>query len=120
MSHNEDHRLPLHFAVRMNRPEMVELLIELGADPLATDGSGFPAAAYSFTPATDRAVMERVRAMLVAELASAARGERPSRSGTTDLVALLALSDWDTAAPLVAENRQLVNAGALHLMAKRN
>ncbi|HMJ17730.1 MAG TPA: ankyrin repeat domain-containing protein, partial [Gemmatimonadaceae bacterium] len=31
---------PIHFAARMNRPEMVTLLIELGADPLATDGSG--------------------------------------------------------------------------------
>ena len=33
-SHNEDFRLPLHFAVRKNRPEMVALLLELGADPL--------------------------------------------------------------------------------------
>ena len=32
--------MPLHFAVRMNRPEMVALLIELGADPLAVDGVG--------------------------------------------------------------------------------
>jgi ankyrin repeat protein len=120
MSRNEDHRLPLHFAVRMNHPEMVELLIELGADPLATDGSGFPAAAYSSAPETDRAVMERVRALLAAELDSAARGKRPSRSGTMDLVAHLALSDWETAARLVEDNRQLLNAGALHLMAKRN
>ena len=40
MSRNENHQLPLHFAVRMNRPEMVSLLLELGADPLAVDGSG--------------------------------------------------------------------------------
>jgi ankyrin repeat protein len=40
MSRNENHQLPIHFAARMNRPEMVTLLIELGADPLATDGSG--------------------------------------------------------------------------------
>ena len=39
MSRNENHRMPLHFAVRMNRPEMVRLLVELGADPLAVDGS---------------------------------------------------------------------------------
>ena len=37
MSHNENHQLPLHFAVRMNRPEMVELLLELGADPTIRD-----------------------------------------------------------------------------------
>jgi len=40
MSRNENHQLPIHFASRMNRPEMVTLLIELGADPLATDRSG--------------------------------------------------------------------------------
>jgi len=40
MSRNENHQLPIHFAARMNRAEMVTLLIELGADPLATDGSG--------------------------------------------------------------------------------
>jgi len=40
MSRNENHQLPLHFAARMNRPEMVALLLELGADPAATDGSG--------------------------------------------------------------------------------
>jgi ankyrin repeat protein len=40
MSRNENHQRPLHFAARMNRPEMVALLLELGADPRATDGSG--------------------------------------------------------------------------------
>ena len=50
MSRNENHQLPLHFAVRMNRPEMVALLLELGADPLGADGSGYPAAAYASSP----------------------------------------------------------------------
>ena len=40
MSRNEDYQLPLHFAARMNRPEMVALLLELGADPSATTRSG--------------------------------------------------------------------------------
>jgi ankyrin repeat protein len=40
MSRNENHQRPLHFAARMNRPEMVALLLDLGADPRATDGSG--------------------------------------------------------------------------------
>jgi cytohesin len=40
MSRNESHQMPLHFAVRMRRPNMVALLLELGADPLGVDGSG--------------------------------------------------------------------------------
>lgn len=39
-----------------------------------------------------------------------------------DLVAVLALGDWETASRLVRENPKLLEAGAgvLHLMAKRN
>jgi hypothetical protein len=40
MSRNEDHRLPLHFAVDRGLADMVELLIELGADPLGVDVNG--------------------------------------------------------------------------------
>src|SRR5882672_9461014 len=62
MSHNEDHRLPLHFAVLKNRPEMVALLVDLGADPLAKDGSGYPAAVYATAPDIDRQVLETIHA----------------------------------------------------------
>ncbi len=108
MSRNEDYQLPLHFAVRMNRPQMVALLLELGADPLATDGTGYPAAAYATAPDTDRSVMEMIRA----------------RGGTRDLFTALALSEWETAARLLIENPSVVepggaSAGVLHLMAKR-
>ena len=121
MSRNEDHQLPLHFAVRMNRPEMVSLLLELGADPLAVDGSGNTAAAYATSPEVDRGMMERVRAMTAAELVSAERGSRPARGGVMDLAATLSLADWDTAERLVRENPRLLElaAGVLHLMAKR-
>jgi ankyrin repeat protein len=109
MSHNEDFRQPLHFAVQKKRPEMVALLMELGADPAATDGTGFPAAAYATSPDTDRAVMEAIRA----------------RGGTSDLFTTLALGDWAAADRLIAENPAVVNPGGasfgvLHLMAKRN
>jgi ankyrin repeat protein len=50
MSRNENFQLPLHFAVRKNRPEMVELLLDLGADPTATDGEGVPASVYAAAP----------------------------------------------------------------------
>jgi ankyrin repeat protein len=87
MSRNEDHQRPLHFAVRMNRPRMVALLLELGADPLMTDGSGYPPAAYATAPDIDRSVMEMIRAR-----------------GSLDLFTALALSDWDAAVGLLRES----------------
>ncbi len=121
-SRNENHRTPLHFAVLKNRPAMISLLLELGADPLAVDDSGQPVAAYATRPDTNRHVMERLRAMIAAELMSAGRGQRPPRAGPLDLVALVALGDWDTATQLLRDNAGLVapSGGALHLMAKRN
>jgi hypothetical protein len=63
MSRHEYHRLPLQHAVQQGRAALVALLIELGADPLGTDGSGFSIAAYATTPDVDRAVIEKVHAM---------------------------------------------------------
>jgi hypothetical protein len=124
MSRNEDHQLPLHYAVRKNRPDMVALLLDLGADPLAVDGSGYSAAANATSPDTDRRVMEAIHAMTSAELISAVRGDRQPRGGTMDLVATLAMGDWETAARLLREIPRLIEPGAsasvLHLMAKRN
>ena len=124
MSRNENNQLPLHFAIRMNRPEMVALLLELGADPLAVDGGGMPAAVYASTPNIDRRVMEALRSMTSAELLSAERGHRPARGGAMDLVAALALGDWAIAERLVKENPELIERGrakhgVLHLMTKR-
>jgi ankyrin repeat protein len=120
MSRNENHQMPLHFAVRKNRPRMVSLLLDLGADPLAVDGFGQPAAAYATSPDIDRRVMERIRAMTASELLSADRGHRPPRGGPMDLVATLSVGDMDNAARLVRENPRVMEPGALHLMAKRN
>ena len=107
MSHNEGFQRPLHFAVRMNRPTMVALLLELGADPLAPDGSGYPAAAYAVSPEVDRSVMEMIRAR-----------------GTMDLFTALALGEWDAAGRLLEEDPRIMqpggrSAGVLHLMSKR-
>ena len=120
MSRNENNEMPLHYAIQRNRPEMVSLLLELGADPLAVDGAGMPAAAYATAPDMDRPVMEKIRALTSSELVSAARGNRPSRSGMMDLAATVALGDWETATRLLTENPKLIQSGALHLMAKRN
>ncbi|HEY7056501.1 MAG TPA: ankyrin repeat domain-containing protein [Vicinamibacterales bacterium] len=121
MSRNEDHRMPLHFAVLKNRPEMVSLLIDLGADPLAVDGSGQAAATYATTPGIDGPIMEKIQAMMSSELVSAERGDRSPRAGMMDLVASLALKDWKTAERLMSADPHLIGtSGALHLMAKRN
>lgn len=120
MSRNENHQTPLHFAVQRKRPAMVSVLLELGADALAGDGSGFPAAIYATTPDVDRPIMERIRAMLAAELDSARRGLRGARIQMMDLVAAISLREWELAARLVHDNPDLINSGVLHLMAKRN
>jgi ankyrin repeat protein len=101
MSHNEDFQRPLHFAVRMNRAPMVPLLLELGADPLGKDDSGYAASAYAMGPGIDRPVMEAIRAQ-----------------GRMDLLAALALAEWDSAPRLLSENPD-GSPGVLHLMAKR-
>ncbi|HET9358961.1 MAG TPA: ankyrin repeat domain-containing protein [Vicinamibacterales bacterium] len=121
-SRNENHRTPLHFAVAMNRQEMISLLLDLGADPLAVDGSGQPVAAYVTSPGTDRRVMEKIVEMTSAEFVSASRGHRAPRGSPMDLAALVSLGDWDAAARLLRENASLIEpgGGVLHLMAKRN
>ena len=119
-SRNENNRTPLHFAVAMNRPQMVELLLSLGADPLSVDGGGMPVAVYATNLEIDRPVMTKIREMTLAEIDCAARGQRPLNVGTMDLVAAAALRDWDMASRIVAANRQVIDkGGALHLLTKR-
>jgi ankyrin repeat protein len=119
-SRNENHQTPLQFAVRMNRPAMVQRLLDLGADPLAVDGSGMPVAGYATTPDIDRPVMQKIAAMTAAEFESAARGHRAPNLTVMDLLAAVALRDWGTAATIIAANPNvLAYGGALHLLAKR-
>jgi ankyrin repeat protein len=108
MSRNEGFQRPLHFAVRRNLPEMVSLLLELGADPLARDGDGYPPAAYATAPGVDRRVLEAIRA----------------RGGEPDLFTALALGDLAAAGRIldgdpVAAGAGGAGAGTLHLLAKR-
>ena len=121
MSRNESHATPLHFAVKMRRPAMIALLIELGADPLAVDADGFPPAAYAMSPDADHAMMQRIREMTSAELVSAERGQRTPRAQALDLLAALALHDWETAGRLARADPRLLysSRGTLHLAAKR-
>ena len=121
MSRNENNQTPLHFAVRMARPDMVDLLLELGADPLVGDASGYPPAMYADNPDSDRAVMEAIRTVTFAEFRSADRGSRKANGNQLDLLAAVSLGDWDTAGRLARDNPDLLRTGgALHLVAKRN
>lgn len=104
MSRNENHQLPLHFAVRKKRPDMVQLLVELGADPLGQDDSGLTAAAYATSREIDRPVMEAIRAR-----------------GIQDLLAAGTLRNWDAAERIVEQHPDSIApaSGVLHLAAKR-
>jgi ankyrin repeat protein len=119
-SRNENNRTPLHFAVAMKLPEMVGLLLDLGADPLAVDGAGVPVAVYAGDPDIDLPVMRKIHELTLGEVDSAARGRRPLVVSLMDLVAAAALRDWQTAATIATANRQLLDSGgALHVLAKR-
>ncbi len=101
MSHNENFQRPLHYAVRMRRPRMVALLLELGADPLGTDGAGFLATAYARDADSARPILEAIRA----------------RGGALDVASAVGLADWDAAERLLRSGA--TSAGALHLMARQ-
>ncbi|HEY4307463.1 MAG TPA: ankyrin repeat domain-containing protein [Gemmatimonadaceae bacterium] len=122
MSRNENNQTPLHFAVRMERTDMIALLLALGADPLAVDSSGQSVAFYATSKDVDQRVMERIHSLTTAELTSASRGDRPAHGGPMDLAAALSLGDWATGERLVRDNPALLErgGGVLHLMAKRN
>jgi len=103
MSTFENFRLPLHFAVHMNRPGMIELLIRLGANPFGTDGSGFLPAAYAMDVDADRRLHEILR-----------------NAGYLDLFTALAVDDYLVAAEILRRVPDAASRGGiLHLMAKR-
>jgi ankyrin repeat protein len=62
MSRNEHHRTPLHHAAAKNRPRIVGLLLELGADPNATDAHGATALTTASQERADPAIATMLRA----------------------------------------------------------
>jgi ankyrin repeat protein len=103
MSGFENARLPLHFAVQMGRPEMVRLLVMLGANPFGTDAAGYLPAAYAKDVDADRPLHELLR-----------------NAGYLDLFTALAVNDYLVAAEILRrEPDSLTRGGLLQFMAKR-
>ncbi len=106
----KDDPRPLHFAVLRNKPEMLELLFELGARHDSGDSLGFPAVAYSMSPEVDPRIREIFR----------------SRVSDPDLFTLLAIADYKGADALLAKKpgylrskrRTQAEMRVLHFMAK--
>jgi ankyrin repeat protein len=108
MSRNEHHRTPLHHAAAKNRPDMVRLLIDLGADLNARDAVG----ATPLTTASQEEADERLIAMLL------------EAGAAIEFVAALNLGRYDLAENMLREDPGRIGAQgqdtiALHLAAVR-
>jgi ankyrin repeat protein len=105
MSRNEHRRTPLHHAAAVNRPDMVRLLLELGAAVDATDDAGG-------TPLST-AAREHADPAIIAIL---------ERAGATpDLLTAVTLGRYDLAARLLREDPARIGPDgrdtiALHLL----
>jgi ankyrin repeat protein len=123
MSRNEYHRTPLHHAVYCNRPEMVTLLLELGADPHARDSLGLGSAGAG-DASTEKAILARLEGagnevtladalalgkMDEAErlLAAAPDCIRPGGSETALFVHAVCRKDWRAAEWLLARGADI-------------
>ena len=143
MSRNEHHRTPLHHAAAKNRPRMVRLLLDLGADPNAVDAIGATALTTASQEHADPAIVSMLAAAGVKldfisalnleryETAEAMLKDDPSRLGPDgrDTIALhLSVSKKNAAAVRwllahgvdVNAKRSLwdCNATALHMTAE--
>jgi len=62
MTRNQHRRTPLHHAAAKNRPRMVQLLLELGADPNATDATGATALTTASQEQADQTIISALLA----------------------------------------------------------
>jgi ankyrin repeat protein len=108
MSRNEHRRTPLHHAAAKNRPATVRLLLELGADALATDAAGA-------TPLTAAAQANADPAIL---------GMLQAAGATLDLTAALSMGRFDLAEAMLRDDPTRIGMEgrdtiALHLAVAR-
>jgi ankyrin repeat protein len=110
MSRSEHQRTPLHHAAAANRPAMVRLLIDLGADVTSTDDTGATPLATAAEEHADRSI--------IATLEQA--------GAPIDLLTAVSLGRYDLAGRMVDEDPARIGPGgrdtiALHrLVAKQN
>lgn len=88
MSRNQHRRTPLHHAAAKNRLQMAQLLLELGADPNATDATGATALTTASQERADPAVLSSL-----------------AKAGTRlDLLTAINTSRFDDAEAMLREN----------------
>ena len=110
MTRNQHRRTPLHHAAARNRPLIVRLLLDLGADPHAADATGA-------TPLTT-AAQENADASIISMLDAA--------GAKLDFIAALNLKRYDLAAAMLDEDPSRIGPDggdtiALHLsVSKQN
>ena len=108
MSRNEHHRTPLHHAAAKNRPRMVRLLLDLGADPNAGDALG----ATALTTASQEHADPAIVTMLLAA------------GAPLDFMSALYLERYDAAEAMLQEDPSRIGPDgrdtiALHLSVSR-
>jgi ankyrin repeat protein len=108
MSRNEHHRTPLHHAAARNRPKMLRLLLDLGADANATDATGA-------TPLTTASQEDADPAIITMLLGAGAK---------LDFVAAINLKRYDLAETMLVDDPSRIGPDgrdtiALHLSASR-
>jgi len=110
MSRNEHRRTPLHHADAMNRPAMVRLLLELGADVAVSDDTGGTALTTAAAAGADASILTMLE----------------QAGARLDLLAAVTLKRYDVAERLLADDPGRIGADgrdtiALHmLVAKKN
>src|SRR5262245_26884663 len=109
MSRNQHRRTPLHHAAAKNRLQMVQLLLELGANPNATDATG----ATALTTASQ----ERADPAVISTLATA--------GAKLDLLTAINTSRFEVADAMLHENPERIGHQcpatiAMHLAVNKN